>query len=97
MSKTIIGLCELELYISHAVSLKDKRMVLKSLLKRLHNQFNVGASEIDLLDSPQSALIAIVCVSNSTRHAHSVLQKTIQWIESNYPEAMIANESIEML
>ncbi|MCA9881832.1 MAG: DUF503 domain-containing protein [Anaerolineae bacterium] len=97
MAKSIIGLCELELYIAHAVSLKDKRMVIKSLLKRVHNQFNVGASEVDLLDSPQSALIAIVCVSNSSRHAHSMLQKIINWIESNYPEAMIANEQIEII
>ena len=32
-------------------SLKEKRMIVKSLVSRLHNRFNVSASEIDRQDT----------------------------------------------
>lgn len=97
MAKAIIGLCELEFYLPDSMSLKDKRSIVKSLLKRVHQQFNVAASETDLLDSVQSAKIAIVSVSNSNRHLQSMMQNVISWIESHYPQAMIVQENIETL
>lgn len=97
MAKTIIGLCELEFYLPDALSLKDKRSIVKSLLARVRQQFNVSAAEVDMLDAPQSAKIAIVSVSNSNRHIQQVLQNVVKWIEAQYPQAMIVQENIETL
>jgi len=45
-----IGLLTLEIHISDARSLKDKRQVLRSLKDRLRAHFNVAVSELDHQD-----------------------------------------------
>jgi uncharacterized protein YlxP (DUF503 family) len=93
----IIGACELQLYLPEASSLKAKRSVLKSLLARVRNKFNVAAAEVDQNDVWQSAVIGIVTVSNSTAHANQMMSHVIQWIEDNYPQVIISQQSIEIL
>ena len=43
-----VGLLTLEIHISDAQSLKDKRQVLRGLKDRLRAHFNVAVSELDL-------------------------------------------------
>jgi uncharacterized protein len=93
----IIGLCTIEFHLSEVSSLKEKRSILKSMLAKLHNQFNVSAAEVDENDRWQTAVIAVGVVTNSSRHAHQVLQNTLDFIESRYPEAIIVKQTIEIL
>ena len=93
----IIGACELEIYLPEAGSLKAKRSVLKSLLTRVRNTFNVAAAEVGHQDKWQSAIIGLVTVTNSTVHANQMLTKTLNWIEDNYPQVMIIKQSIEII
>jgi uncharacterized protein YlxP (DUF503 family) len=93
----IIGACELQLHLPEVASLKEKRSVLKSLLARLRNKFNVSAAEVDQNDLWQSAVVGIVTVSNSTVHINQMLTQVINWIENNYPQIMIIDQSIEIL
>lgn len=93
----IIGVCTLELHIPEATSLKDKRSILKSLLSRLHQQFNVSAAEIDQNDLWQSAVIGMTVVSNSTRHAQEMINRILDWIEIAYPQVQIVRQTIELL
>lgn len=97
MSNAIIGLCVLELHLPEVTSLKGKRAILKSMLARIHNQFNVSASEISHLEKWQMAGIAISMVSNSTSHTHKVITNVLMFIEVNYPEAIIVNQEIEII
>lgn len=97
MARAVIGLCTLELYLPGMGSLKDKRSVLKSMLARLHNTFNVSAAEIDQHDTWQSAVIAIVLVSNSGKHTQQVMAKVVKWVEDTFPDVMITNETIEVI
>ncbi len=97
MSNAIIGLCVLELHLPEVISLKGKRAILKSMLARLHNQFNVSASEISHLEKWQMAGIAVSTVSNSTSHTHKVMTSVLMFIEDNYPEAIIVNQEIEII
>jgi uncharacterized protein YlxP (DUF503 family) len=48
----VVGVCTLRLLIAGSQSLKDKRQVLKSILDRTRERFNVSAAEVDELDSP---------------------------------------------
>jgi uncharacterized protein len=96
-AKLIVGICEIELYLPEVSSLKGKRSVLKSLLARMRNQFNVSAAEVGLNDVWQSARIGVATVSNSSRHANQSLQNVIQWIEANYPQVHIVDQTIEIL
>lgn len=93
----IVGTCQIELYLPGVSSLKEKRSIVKSLLARLRNTFNVSAAEIDHHDLWQSALIGVAAVSNSVGHADQVLQGVLMWIETNFPDALITRHEITLL
>lgn len=97
MAHAIVGICTLELHLPGVGSLKEKRSILKSLMARARQQFNVAAAEVDYQDSWQSAVIAMTTVSNSTQHVNSMLSHLINWIEENFPDAMLVQETIEIL
>lgn len=97
MANAIIGLCTLELHLPGLASLKEKRGILKSMLKKLHNNFNVAAAEIDYHDKWQRSKIAITTVSNSSTQVQRVLNNTIDYIATYYPEALITQQDIETL
>ena len=95
--RAIVGLCTLELYLPESLTLKDKRAVVKSLLKRLRNTFNVAASEIDRLDNRQQAVIAFVTVSNSVNQVDKMMRQVMTWIEETYPQVQVMAEDIEII
>ena len=63
-----IGLLTLEIHISDARSLKDKRQVLRSLKDRLRAHFNVAVSELDHQDVWQMSRVGVVSISGDGRH-----------------------------
>jgi uncharacterized protein YlxP (DUF503 family) len=93
----IIGVCEIELYLSGVSSLKEKRGIIKSLVVRVHQKFNVAASEVKHQDLWQSSVVGIVTVTNSSRHANQVMDHVLSWIEDNYPQAMIVKHTTEII
>lgn len=92
----VIGACTLELLIPGSESLKDKRQVIKSLLARLHNEFNVSAAEVDEQDNKRRAVLGICLVSNDSAHANSILSKAVNLVEGE-PRASVVNVQIEIL
>jgi len=78
-------------------SLKGKRQVLKSLIARLHNKFNVSAAEVGDNDSWQLASIAIAYASNDERHADKVLAAVVSFIESERLDAEIIDYETEII
>jgi uncharacterized protein len=94
---SIVGLCVMEFYLPGLNSLKDKRSILKPMLTRLRNTFNVSTAEVGHHDVWQSAAIAVATVTNTTVHANQVIDNVIKWIEDNYPDAVIVKQNIEIL
>lgn len=69
-----VGLVTLELHLSHARSLKDKRQILERLKSRLRARFNVSVAELDHQELWQRATVGIVSVSNTPGHLAEVLE-----------------------
>ena len=69
-----IGVITLELRLTEAHSLKDKRHYVKGLKDRLRSKFNVAVSEIAYQDAWQLGVVAAVTVSPDHDHAARVLQ-----------------------
>ena len=92
----VTGVLILELQLPGCQSLKEKRHRLKPLIARLHREFNVSASEIDLNDSWQNGMIACSLVSNSRTHTERSLAKVSVWIESYWPDVSIVDDRIEL-
>ena len=76
-----VGVCTAYLLIPESRSLKDKRRVVKSLLAKLGNRFNIAVSEIGDLDTPKRSVIGIVSISNDSRHLNQMLSKVVGFIE----------------
>ena len=93
----LVGLCTVTFYLPGITSLKGKRRIIKSLIARMRNTYNVSCSEIAKLDKWQSAVIAFACVSNSTAHNDNMIQTILRWIESTFPDAVITDHIIEIL
>ncbi len=97
MSLTI-GVCRVDLRLPENHSLKGKRQVLKSLIARIHNRFNVAAAEVgEHHDSWQLATIGIACVSNDDRHADEVLASVVSFIRHERLDAELLDYSTEII
>ena len=68
-----IGLLTLEIHISDARSLKDKRQVLRSLKDRLRAHYNVAVAELDHQDVWQRSRVGVVSISNDGKHLEESL------------------------
>jgi uncharacterized protein YlxP (DUF503 family) len=93
----VIGSCTIELNIPTALSLKDKRRVVKSVIARLRNEFNIAVAEVGQLDSHQTAMIAVVTVSGDKDYAHGLLTRVILWIERNRLDCDLVDYDIELI
>ncbi len=92
-----VGLCRVSLRLPENHSLKGKRQVLKSLVAKLHNRFNVAAAEVDHHDSWQLASLGISCVSTDERHADSVLASVVAFIRNERLDAEIVDYQTEII
>jgi uncharacterized protein YlxP (DUF503 family) len=92
----IIGTGKITLYASWVHSLKEKRMVVKSIIDKVKHRFNVSIAEVENLDMHQSIVIGIACVSNSVKHSNSCIQNVIDYIEEN-TDAVVQGVEVEML
>lgn len=70
-----VGVLTLEFALYEAMSLKDKRRVIKSLKDRIRNRFNVSVAEVGNADARRSATIAVAMVSNDAAYLHGCFDK----------------------
>ncbi|MBI4456333.1 MAG: DUF503 domain-containing protein [Acidobacteria bacterium] len=77
-----IAFCTLEIYLSYAQSLKEKRMVLRKLQDRLRAKFNFSLSEIDHQDLWQRALIGAVSISGDRQALQSITEAFVRESEA---------------
>ncbi len=91
-----VGACRITLHIPASQSLKDKRQVVRSLVARLRNQFNVAAAEVDEHDLRQLAVLGLSCVSNDHQHAEEILDNAARYIESTRPDVEITDVHVDV-
>ena len=95
-SVMIVGLLTLDLHIPEANSLKSKRRVIKSLIEKIKNKFNVSISEVDMQNLWQRSVIGIAYVSNETVMINRVFEKTRTQVNNTHSVELI-NSDMEML
>ncbi|MEM8861255.1 MAG: DUF503 domain-containing protein [Chloroflexota bacterium] len=76
-----VATCQIELGLDGVRSLKEKRRILKSIISRLKNEFNIAIAEIDRNDVWQSAVIGVAAVGNDAGLLHAVMENVVAWIE----------------
>lgn len=92
-----IGVARVALRLAENASLKGKRMVVRSVVQRVRNKFNVAVAEVDTQDAWDVATLGIVCLSEDRRHSNEMLNKIIDFIESERLDAEIGDVDVELI
>jgi len=86
-----VAICVLELHIPGATSLKAKRQVIKSLVQRLRNRFNVSVSEVGSQDLWQRAELGMAVICHNGAGADSIMEKLFAYVEEENRVAIIGS------
>ena len=76
-----VGVCRIELGIHDNFSLKGKRSVVKRLINRCRNRFNLAMNEVGENDNLTHAVIGFSVVGNDKAFVNSCINKIVDFIE----------------
>ena len=91
----IIAAITFRLHAPWVHSLKEKRMVVESLVTQLQNRFHVSAAEIDEQDTHQIIAIGAAAIVPHHAMADSLMEEISTFVEEN-TEAEILDEIREI-
>ncbi|MEK6530954.1 MAG: DUF503 domain-containing protein [Deltaproteobacteria bacterium] len=92
----VVGVCRVTIIIHDGSSLKDKRQVLKGILAKVKNRFNVSIAEVQDNDVWQKATIGFCAVGTDRAHINSTIDKVLDFIEGLHL-ADLLDHSIELI
>lgn len=76
-------------------SLKEKRMIVKSLVAQMQNRFHVSAAEIEEQDTHQIIVIGAAAVVPHNALANSLMDDVTRFVETA-TDAQILEENLEI-
>ena len=76
-------------------SLKEKRMIVQSLIAKLQNRFHASAAEVDEQDMHQIAVIGVAAIVPHNAVADSLMDEISRFVEEN-TEAEVLDEMREI-
>lgn len=91
----IIAAMTFRLHAPWVHSLKEKRMVVKSLIAQLQNKFHVSAAEIDEQDTHQIIVIGVAVIVPNNSLADSLMDEISQFVETA-TDAQVLEEAREI-
>ena len=94
-NRMIIAAMTFRLHAPWVHSLKEKRMVVKSLIAQLQNKFHVSAAEIDKQDTHQIIVIGVAVIVPNNSLADSLMDEISQFVETA-TDAQVLEETREI-
>lgn len=86
-----VGVMSLELEIPGALSLKDKRRVVRSVKDSCHRHHMVSVAEVGAHDVLNRAVLGFACVSQSGAVAGTTLDRVLERVRSYHESEVIAH------
>ena len=84
---------KVDLRAAYVHSLKEKRMIVKSIIGKLQNKFNVSIREVENQDLQQRISIGIVKLELNSKDSDQSKDKILNFIEENCEAEIIDIES----
>lgn len=91
-----IGVLQFTLEIPYAVSLKDKRSVIKALRDRLRRSFNVSITEFEDLESATIATLGAVVAGSDNKHVNSTMDHLINELR-DWRDGTLIDQQLEII
>jgi hypothetical protein len=92
----VVGALRVDLILHDNRSLKGKRKVVKSMVDRVKNRFNVSVAEVGSNDLWQRIELGICTVANDRRHVDSSLNNVLMFLDS-LQLAEIVDSAVEIV
>ena len=73
-------------------SLKEKRMIVKSLIAKLQKRFHVSAAEVEEQDTHQIIVIGVAAIVPHNAMADSLMEDISRFVEENCEAEIIGEE-----
>lgn len=90
-----VAVLKIRLYAPWVHSLKEKRMVVKSILAKIRNKYHVSVAEVEDQDVHQSIVIGVASIVPHNAQADGVMDEIVHFVEQN-TEAEIVSEEREI-
>ena len=92
----VVGVMELHLVLYEGASLKDKRSVVKRIVHRCRNNFNIAAAEVDDQDRKDRATLGITAVGSDAVYVEGLLARVENFVDRlGLAELLEAPKTIE--
>jgi hypothetical protein len=88
----VVGSGVIELWIPESGSLKEKRAVLKRILKKTQNEFNVSIAEVGDNDHWRRAKIGFAVVGNDRRFINAKIDHILNFIDRLKPAEVVSSK-----
>jgi uncharacterized protein len=92
----VVGAAQVELHVHASRSLKEKRSVIRSIVRRVQNEFHLAIAEVDGQDTWQWAVLGLAAVGHDGTSVRALLERAIDFVESLHL-AEVTNQSVEVL
>ena len=79
----VVGTLSARLLVRESRTLKDKRQVVRSILERIKNAFNVSTAEVDTHDDVKVATLAFAAVGFEQAAVQGTLQKIAEALRTH--------------
>ena len=92
----VIGIAVITLRLHECRSLKAKRRIVKSIIQKIRNNFNISVSEVGSNDIYQKAEIGIAMIGNDRQLINSKIDKVFNLVD-DIGLAEIVNTEMEIV
>ena len=75
---------EISMRLFDSLSLKDKRSIVKSILKKMHNRYNASLAEVGFQEMINQSQLAVAVASQSKLIAQQTVEMIIRDMENLY-------------
>jgi hypothetical protein len=91
-----VGVLQIEISVTDAMSLKDKRRVVKSIKDRIAQSHNVSIAEVGALDEHRRCILGMAMVGNDKRYVEGGLSKLVDFVRM-VPQVSLIDFQLELL
>lgn len=91
----VVGVLRIVLALPFNDSLKGKRSVVRRIVERARERFQVAAAEVEDLDAHRRAVLGFAVVSNDRRHATSILDQLGEFV-ATITETEVVEHRVEL-
>lgn len=90
-----VGILLVSLHIPQAQSLKDKRMVLRSIKDKVRAHYNVSVAELDGQDKWQTSTLGFAAINHDRRYLEGQLSELLSLVERHAAGSLVCEHKIE--